>query len=61
MDPRGDTKQTKAITSAEVIPDLVEHATTTEKMSAYFTIAAAAFGLIKRWLPEQPYDHDQSM
>jgi hypothetical protein len=47
MDPRGDTKRTKAIIRADVVPDLVEHTTTTkEKISAYFTIAAAAFGLI---------------
>jgi hypothetical protein len=37
------------VTSATVIPDLGKQAnivTTKEKISAYFTIAAAAFGLI---------------
>jgi hypothetical protein len=40
-------KQTEVVTSAEVVPALGKQATTTkEKISAYFTIAAAAFGLI---------------
>ncbi|KAH9985399.1 MFS Git1p-related glycerophosphoinositol permease [Russula compacta] len=47
MDSREDTKQATAITSADVVPDLDKQVTTTkERISAYFTIAAAAFGLI---------------
>jgi len=42
-----DKKRIEAITSAEVVPDLGEQdRTTAEKISAYFTIAAAACGLI---------------
>ncbi|KAI9467200.1 MFS general substrate transporter [Lactarius psammicola] len=44
-----DKKRIEAITSAEVVPDLGKQdsdRTTAEKISAYFTIAAAAFGLI---------------
>jgi hypothetical protein len=47
MVSREDKKQAEAVTCAEVVPDLGKHVTTTkEKISAYFTIAAAAFGLI---------------
>lgn len=48
MDSRDGKKQVEAITSTEVVPDLGKHisGTTAEKISAHFTIAAAAFGLI---------------
>ncbi|KAI0257608.1 MFS Git1p-like glycerophosphoinositol permease [Lactifluus subvellereus] len=52
MVSREDKKQAEAVTcAAEVVPDLVpdlgkQVTTTKEKISAYFTIAAAAFGLI---------------
>jgi hypothetical protein len=47
MDSRDDEKQVEAITSAEVVPNLDKQASTTaERTSAYFTIAAAAAGLI---------------
>jgi hypothetical protein len=48
MDSRDDKKQVEAITSVEVVPDLgkQDSGTTAERISAYFTIAAAAFGLI---------------
>ena len=47
MDPRDDEKQIEAITSVEVVPDLDQQASTTaQKISAHFTIAAAAAGLI---------------
>ncbi len=49
MDSRKDLKQTVEITSEDVVQDsnLDKQATITkERMSAYFTIAAAAFGLI---------------
>ncbi|KAI9460929.1 MFS general substrate transporter [Lactarius psammicola] len=47
MDPHDDEKKFEVITSAEVVPDLRKQArTTAEKISAYFTIAAAASGLI---------------
>jgi len=51
MTSGSDKKRTdsEAITSAEVIPELQvvkQDRTTAEKISAYFTIAAAAFGLI---------------
>jgi len=51
MTSGSDKKRTdsEAITSAEVVPELQvvkQDRTTAEKISAYFTIAAAAFGLI---------------
>lgn len=49
MNSREDVKQTEVITSEDVVQDLGKQAITTsmkEKISAYFTIAAAAFGLI---------------
>jgi len=47
MGSREDTKPTKAMTSGEAVPDHGNQAATTrERISAYFTIAAAAFGLI---------------
>jgi hypothetical protein len=49
MSSRKDVKQTVEITGEDVIQDsdLDKQATTTkERISAYFTIAAAAFGLI---------------
>ncbi len=47
MDSRDGKKQVEAITSSGVVPDLGKQASTTaEKISAHFTIAAAAFGLI---------------
>jgi len=47
MGSREDTKPTEAITSTEDVPDLRKQtATTRGKISVYFTIAAAAFGLI---------------
>jgi MFS family permease len=47
MDSRDDEKQVEAITSAEVVPNPGKQASTTaERTSAYFTIAAAAAGLI---------------
>jgi len=49
MNLRKDVKQTVEITSEDVVQDsdLDKQATTTkERISAYFTIAAAAFGLI---------------
>lgn len=47
MASRDDKKRIEAITSAEDLPDLgKQDRTTAEKISAYFTIAAAAFGLI---------------
>jgi len=47
MGSQEDTKSIEAITSTEDVPDLGKQATTTrERISAYFTIAAAAFGLI---------------
>ncbi|KAH9061011.1 MFS general substrate transporter [Lactarius vividus] len=51
MDSRDDKKHIEAIGSAEVVPALGKRAseqdrTTAEKISAYFTIAAAACGLI---------------
>ncbi len=47
MDSRDDEKKVEAITSAEVVPDLGKKVSTTaEKISAHFTIAAAASGLI---------------
>ena len=47
MEPRDDEKQVEAITSAEVIPDIGKQAsTTTERIGAHFTIAAAAVGLL---------------
>jgi hypothetical protein len=59
MASRGDKKRTdsEAITSAEGVPDLQvvkQDRTTAEKLSAYFTIAAAAFGLISDGC-ESPY------
>ena len=42
-----DKKRIEATTSGEVVPELgYQDRTTAEKISAYFTIAAAAFGLI---------------
>jgi hypothetical protein len=49
MNLRKDVKQTVEIASEDVVQDsdLDKQATTTkERISAYFTIAAAAFGLI---------------
>ncbi len=47
MDSHDYEKKVEAITSVEVVPDLDKTASTTaEKISAHFTIAAAAFGLI---------------
>ena len=47
MDSRGDEKQVEAMTSAEVVPNLGKQASTTvDSISAHFTIAAAAAGLI---------------
>jgi hypothetical protein len=49
MDLRKDMKQTVEMTSEDVVQDsdLDKQVTTTkERISAYFTIAAAAFGLI---------------
>jgi hypothetical protein len=47
MNSRKDVKQAEVITSEDVVQDLGKQTTTTkEKISAYFTIAAAAFGLI---------------
>jgi hypothetical protein len=51
MNLRKDVKQTVEITSEDVVQhsDLDKQASTTvtkERISAYFTIAAAAFGLI---------------
>ncbi|KAI9460932.1 MFS general substrate transporter, partial [Lactarius psammicola] len=47
MDSRNGKKQVEAITSAQIVPDLGKKASTTaERISAHFTIAAAAFGLI---------------
>ena len=47
MEPRDDEKQVEAITSAEVIPDLGKQtSTTTERIGAHFTIAAAGAGLL---------------
>jgi len=47
MGSREDTKTTEAITSIEVVPDLRNDAATSrERISAYFTIAAAAFGFL---------------
>lgn len=47
MHSREDVKQAEVITSEDVVQDLGKQAITTkEKISAYFTIAAAAFGLI---------------
>jgi hypothetical protein len=46
MDPRKE-KEVRAITSAEVVPDRDEHANVdVERISNYFTIAAAASGFI---------------
>ncbi|KAH8998917.1 MFS general substrate transporter [Lactarius hatsudake] len=47
MDSRDDKKQIEVRTSVDVVPDLGKNASTTaEKISAYFTIAAAALGLL---------------
>jgi hypothetical protein len=47
MASRDDKKRIEEITSAEVVPELgKQDRTTAERISAYFTIAAAAFGLI---------------
>ncbi|KAH9969016.1 hypothetical protein BC827DRAFT_304651 [Russula dissimulans] len=47
MGPREDTKTTEAIRSIEVVPDLGNDAATSrERISAYFTMAAAAFGFL---------------
>ena len=47
MEPRDDEKQVEAMTSAEVVPNLGKQASTTaDRISAHFTIAAAAAGLI---------------
>jgi hypothetical protein len=49
MNLRKDVKQTVEMTGEDAVrsPDLDKQATTTkERISAYFTIAAAAFGLI---------------
>jgi hypothetical protein len=49
MDLRKDVKQTAEITSEDVVQDSdpdKQATTTKERISAYFTIAAAAFGLI---------------
>ena len=47
MDSRDGKRQVEAITSAEVVPNLGKQAgTTAQRISTYFTIAAAAFGLI---------------
>ena len=47
MNSREDMKQVEVMTSEDVVQDLGKQAITTkEKISAYFTIAAAAFGLI---------------
>ncbi|KAI9445252.1 major facilitator superfamily domain-containing protein [Lactarius indigo] len=47
MDSRDVKKQLEVRTSVEVVPDLGKNASTTaEKISAYFTIAAAALGLL---------------
>ncbi len=50
MDPKEDSKQAEVVqTSGTDVPDLGKQTTLTttrEKISAYFTIAAAACGLI---------------
>ncbi|KAH8988923.1 major facilitator superfamily domain-containing protein [Lactarius akahatsu] len=47
MYSRDDKKQIEVRTSVDVVPDLGKNASTTaEKISAYFTIAAAALGLL---------------
>ena len=47
MASRDDKKRIEEITDAEAVPELgKQDRTTAEKISAYFTIAAAAFGLI---------------
>ena len=49
MNLRKDVKQTVEIASEDVVQDSdldKQAATTKERISAYFTIAAAAFGLI---------------
>jgi hypothetical protein len=47
MASRDDKKRIEEITDVDVVPELgKQDRTTAEKISAYFTIAAAAFGLI---------------
>jgi hypothetical protein len=47
MASRDDKKRIETIASAEVVPDPgKQDKTTAERIGAYFTIAAAAFGLI---------------
>ena len=47
MELYDNEKKVEAITSAEVVPDLgTQVHTNAERISAYFTIAAAAAGLI---------------
>jgi len=48
MDSGEDSKQAEVLTSTMAVGDLGKQVITTrkEKISAYFTIAAAAFGLI---------------
>jgi hypothetical protein len=62
MVSREDTKQARVVADAQAVPELgYNQATTTkEKISAYFTIAAAAFGLISDGCKCPPTGHQES-
>lgn len=58
-----DTKNAEAVIVGEVVPELQvdqQVTTTKEKISAYFTIAAAAFGLISDGCKSSYMSHKQT-